>query len=1299
MQTLAPLKAFRAPERRGVLLLVVLSLLTLFLLLGTTYLIVSTRSRETARAFNRLITHSDAARVPAGQFLDAALLRILRGGAAPTPVAAGVTASFESLLADRYGLTTTCTGAVTTATGAAPILIAQATLSSTSGTVPKASELPGRVLTFLPGDGSPTSHRILAASPTGTGFTLALDNPPRPSAFRVPSAPTKIVVNGREFDGMSGNEGWDGFDHANNAFLAHVAPVLTSVASSVVAKPSFLPPGTPLNTVTNEFPDGADNDNDGVVDGLFFDFGFPGIPTSSGTIDLRASVLIVDLDARFNVNAHGSLSRRLYSSNPAHPGWPSAAALTSTGTSFTNLPLGSGYGPAEVNADAMFPQTGPSTYPAPQRLQPGEAPTFWLMTGVSGMSLSGTRPSGSRYSSLTPSPRLQSLQGRYGEQEGWDPGTNFVSGTVLPTATPGQSLPGRSGLDDPLSSINDYLAAPTQTDHVWAVNPAATLGIPSLWWTGSANFNWGLAPAGGGLPRASYNSPPDLHGRMKTMAVGPAGQGVAPRLLFAKPEWGAQETTDDPYELRLDARAARNGWYSDPNASGFMPVYDNVFSPAELEAVLRPYDIDSMKLPLRLAGILGSLADEARLRLTTDSWDTTMISGSAAKSLASWLVASTTIAPQGPAFLGKSALAGVIGGEPARGERFDLNRPLTSAQPPSYAPANSHPYYVQRQAYFKDLFTLAVALSGTPSPAAEQLAQWAANVVEFRDADSTITPFEYDTIPQDGWDVDNDATTDGDKDRGLVWGAERPEALITETSAWEDNKTGELFIMLHRPWNALAFSAGSSVAAEPIDVDLDSVENGVPKNVLDLGRKSGQDPTAADTATCPVWRLRIVAGGSTAIVRLDAAGTGGAAPGSATVFNSTAVDTAASTPKLAPDSWLCIMGNNSLASSITNSGTVVIDGGKPFRVPGPLPATPGTLPRDAMVYLERLNDPGTLVQDTSPAWTQPASAVSVPMYRVVDQAPIKVVNRMQDTQIDPPAIPQTGIASKLSRDASMLWKVLPASTVPTEAVSLATGPPLGPLSATPPNLSRWFPWPNRPFVSAAELLLVPRRNSLDMLVNYQVPSTTQNDLPSPLLLDAVHVPTRFAGIHRTVTASSGTAALATYARIHPETTPVNQLSAYREPGRVNLNTVTSDDVWNAVVAGPLVETATVIPDPVRGRAAANFATEPAKTTAALLSLLGTGTTIVSDTNPVLASSGKLNPAHSLYTATRLANTATIRSNVFAVWITLRESAADDPDSVQYHRGFYIVDRSIPVAHEPGKDHNVWDTVILRRIFE
>jgi hypothetical protein len=76
-----------------------------------------------------------------------------------------------------------------------------------------------------------------------------------------------------------------------------------------------------------------------------------------------------------------------------------------------------------------------------------------------------------------------------------------------------------------------------------------------------------------------------------------------------------------------------------------------------------------------------------------------------------------------------------------------------------------------------------------------------------------------------------------------------------------------------------------------------------------------------------------------------------------------------------------------------------------------------------------------------------------------------------------------------------------------------------------------------------------------------------------------------------------------------------------------------------------------------------------------------------------------NPWHGIYTAMRLANTATVRSNVFGVWVTLREAIPGDPESVKLHRAFYIVDRSIPVGHEPGKDHNVRDAIRLRRIIE
>src|SRR5690606_28264180 len=35
-----------------------------------------------------------------------------------------------------------------------------------------------------------------------------------------------------------------------------------------------------------------------------------------------------------------------------------------------------------------------------------------------------------------------------------------------------------------------------------------------------------------------------------------------------------------------------------------------------------------------------------------------------------------------------------------------------------------------------------------------RIAQWAVNVVDFRDADGIMTPFEYDVNPWNGWDVD-----------------------------------------------------------------------------------------------------------------------------------------------------------------------------------------------------------------------------------------------------------------------------------------------------------------------------------------------------------------------------------------------------------------------------------------------------------------------------------------------------------------------------------------------------------------
>ncbi|MCI0358192.1 MAG: hypothetical protein L0211_06900, partial [Planctomycetaceae bacterium] len=107
---------------------------------------------------------------------------------------------------------------------------------------------------------------------------------------------------------------------------------------------------------------------------------------------------------------------------------------------------------------------------------------------------------------------------------------------------------------------------------------------------------------------------------------------------------------------------------------------------------------------------------------------------------------------------------------------------------------------------------------------ARRIAQWAVNVVDYRDSDAIMTPFEYDINPWNGWDVDSRLETDGGvgpraeqrfnpatgmvepvvwqppppgnnywptpagpgprNERRLVWGTEQPELLITETLAF-----------------------------------------------------------------------------------------------------------------------------------------------------------------------------------------------------------------------------------------------------------------------------------------------------------------------------------------------------------------------------------------------------------------------------------------------------------------------------------------------------------------------------------
>jgi len=1348
-------------NRRGVLLLVVLSMLTLFLMLGVTYLIAASRARETARAYARLTFGSDDARIPSAALLDSVLLKVVRG---PVVIGSG---TFESLLADKYGRPTTSgtptlSGTITglARTGTSPIL----TATFVTGSV-RPTDLVGRVLTLAKPGSSVTSHRIVRASNSGstnaqaTSFTLALDLPIGVQAFQRPSGTVPAIVNGREFaSGTSpptfGNENWDGFDD-HNLFLAQLRSSTSSISQADVVRGSFSAPITSVLADPNLDLDGdlvmdaADNDGDGVIDGVFQDYGIPPVTDAAGnTVQLRASVLVVDLDGRFNVNAHDALPRLLYAGTNR---W-------TTTVSTTAAPMGSGYGPAEINGltgtrawtsnstsnsgTGLF--SGPSAIPGASMSAPlqagatfatSEHPTVFTLTGGGTSELRGLRSgtTGSRYTDGQATFQLRAVEGRYGERAPSD-WAAIIGGDLTSVSSGSFAVPGQPATDDEASRMSDRRAPRSEPSSIG-------YGVPSVWWlsaTGS-NFDWGSSPNVSGttlpLPRGVFNSPPDLHGRMKTL-TGTAATGLAPVMTFAKAEWadaaanGTRETTDDPYELRLDTRRGFGGMLFDPTTAGTgtsasSQARDNPFTPAELEPVLRPYDVDTNKHQPRLAAMLGSAAEEARLKVTTDSWDTTAITGSAALVLfgtqggaSGWL--------QSPAFDslsigGSTPLSGVICGEVARGERFDLNRALMASGTDTAGYDFNNAYYRQRQAYFKDLYTLLFALdrgSGGSTPAAE-IAQWVANTVEFRDADSIMTPFEFDTDPANGWTVDGDVRTDdGGSERSVVFGVERPEILIAETLAWErvdpgtTGTTGGMCISLHRPWNAVATGTGSvQIPAEPCDYALDTLSSGNsgrPLNQVDLGKKPHAGIMAATNSSYgdltqsnyPIWRLRIVSSGGTQYMRFDTdtAGTnellvsGVGSPGAA-------LQSGDEKPKLPMNTTYTFFSGTSVnvgattqAFTITGSSRQALTAAA-FRVEGG-PSAVNVASRSATVFLERLANPSipatAAIWSATPLATSTTTGTVAQRYIIVDTATMTVIN----TGTQP--IPTQTLASE-RRDFSSVaispWKIAFTGTSVT-----ATFPTL-----TSSTTTAWMPWPNRPFVSSAELTLVPRGHALGMLQNYtqltpSIPTGTAAGaigipISPQLLFDAVHVPSRFAGIHQTYTGDlSGTTGI--FSTGSNAITTVNQLSSFREPGRVNLNTVPSDDVWNAVVAGQLTS-------PILSRTASTITTVgPAHNLYATLSLAsGTGTTIKTDAPVASALEVNLNPLHGIYTATRLANTTTPRSNVFAVWITLRESVANDPDSVRYHRAFYIVDRSIPVGFDEGKDYNVWDCVRLRRIIE
>ena len=1255
MTLLAKLIAEKQPQRRGVLLLIVLSMLTLFMMLGTTYLVVASRAKATAKAFARASHYSESAHAEEGKrFVDEAF-KILARGTTNSDCIPPALRQGDDLLGDKYGqivfsspvpVPPALTGQFTSASaalmpGAAGLIVL--TLKTPipnqdpTALVSKArltADLNGCVLTIsLPG--LVASTRILRAWAATTGPTLSLAIPAG-IAFNgamleandlnnrivkaTGSAADHFLINTREFDGdkinsadmTKSNEEYDGFD-SKNPFLAQIQPG---------PQPSAGNPRTPVTVTKPSFGSASevptiDNDTDGVLDSKWLDVGFPMLTDESGTqYKAKAAYYVLDLDGRLNVNAHGG-AEPLDDNDPLWTG----TAHPSVPTSFATLPAGSNYGVSEIHLRELFPV--PPVPPMGTASSPD--PVNSLLYGE-------TDPNYKQ--PLTPySPKPNSLKRPLLQ-------TQLVDGRFG-----SDGFPGKQSQNENISKIQDSQQPLTRA----ANTPQRTTSLPN---------DWGTSTQTTSVSKGAFGSPSDLRGFMKIYAPSRAAGTIVPEMRYVKPSgfWN-NDTTDDPYEVRLDRSSPRLATNARNNPAT-LNHDDNNFCVAELERFLRPFDSDSAQLPTRLSKLFDIESENSRFLFTTDSWDSIAITGNAWCEI---LKRIKTIEP--------TKLHEVLSPEVMAGRRLDINRPCETN--------------FEKQLLFRHLYTLIWALTGE---ATADAAQWAANVVDFRDIDSTMTRFQYDTNLIDGWTIDSLSSPD-------VFGVERPELVMTEALAWsKDGGNGGFYVVLHRPWAAKAYDGGdpksgttnaSKYDPEALSVDLTYplYNPDSPPKTLDPvfnSNKLNLDLRGADDDDSPVWRLNV----DGTKIRLDESPK--MPPPAGEYFSSHTSVLPNDARYMLPNSWLCI-------ASTDTAGEVTVNISNKLDIDKPSPYKPPAKSIITVIKLERLADPTSKYNPT----TNP--------YREVDQiTQINVRDRTLDMSMPPQPKQrhQKRIRLTATPDTAFWKQEFNSVDIPIPITSPGTCDELS-------GSAKWMPWNSRPYLSNMELVFVPVDSCDTLLTKYSSATafgglttlSTKTGAPQlPLyLLASTIVPTRFSAISTTVDApavsfgSPGVTGL--------ENLPINQLSDYREPGRVNLNTVVDDKIWNAVVARKVATT------PLSDRNTAGFSNTPAENFSELVRLAGAGIPPKLDG----ASPGpdpSLNPAFAYLTANRLANVATNRSNVFAIWVTVGffeiggpKEMGSDTGEVRRYRGFYIFDRSIPVGYQTGVDHNIEDAILLRRIIQ
>lgn len=539
----------------------------------------------------------------------------------------------------------------------------------------------------------------------------------------------------------------------------------------------------------------VDNDGDGVPDSVWVDLGLPVMTSASGRRYKRLhAILIKDLDGRINLNVHGNLGQARVSSQasidyPFHvfggsvqppppaalPVFPHNRNSGFTATRQLQLPRGMGFGPAEVDYR-------------------------WLL---------GTA----------------SLTGDYGP---------------LLVARYGDGQPGISGTDDAMSVVKMYGVPGNYLNDSWYGS------LPDVWGRNAVAVDFGGRPF---FYRESINSTSETADDPYEMQWDPATAIADTPYNIADMERLARAHDSDigqfPARLPTVSSALFTGAGQPASSpthqrlresftmmSSYIPTTPSILRPDHRQSyvanglgninaftVIDLYRQRYAEVPGG-AAILGNpntLRAELGKILPWEFWQGKPLdlnrylsngqneNGNAANGEPLEASTNETAFVQDPNGAPNGPLpSGFSGVQAYHSNSVDANN--DNLQDGTTGPSLTD-RVLARQVLARHLYCLMMAVNGfnttsnnayyppnvgsnAPSAAttARLFAQWAVNIVDFRDTDGIMTPFEYDINPWDGWSVDGNPATTTESDRGVVFGCEAPELILMESLALHDRR-------------------------------------------------------------------------------------------------------------------------------------------------------------------------------------------------------------------------------------------------------------------------------------------------------------------------------------------------------------------------------------------------------------------------------------------------------------------------------------------------------------------------------